>query len=163
MLRFLFLNKSFFFLLYLRQSKQSAFLWYLGLVSSLHSWLFNVAAIIDEMIPSFFYFNCIAWLVHLTLIIRHHPTFYLPCFDKSLDCLAISQKVLDDLLWEVFLLLISVICWESQHNRVYARINLRQVHRVHFRLAMTVKKSTEPPITLLPNQLSPQGKNKHVA
>ena len=112
---------------------------------------------------SFCYFICSAWLVYLTLTIRHHTTFYLPCFDKSLHCLAISQKVLDDLLWEVFLLLISVICWESHHNRVYAHINLRQVHRVHFRLAMTVKKSTEPPITLLPNQQSPQGKNKHLA
>ena len=159
---FLFLNGGF-FLIYLRQNKRSAFLWYLGLVSSLHSWPSNVCS-----------YSLMKWLIILLL--------YLQCMiGVSHSYYSPSSYILPALLWwtsgqsgnfsqstwwsvvRIFLLLISVICWESHHNRVCAHINLRQVHRVHFRLGMTVKKSTEPPITLLPNHLSPQGQNKHLA
>lgn len=146
MLRFLFLNGGF-FLIYLWQNKQSAFLWYLGLVSPLHSWLFNVCSYHwwNDSIIFLFYLHCMIGVSHS----YYSPSSYiLPTLLWWTS--GLSGNFSKSTWWSVvrsFLLLIFVICRESQHNGVCAHINLRQVHRVHFRLAMTVKKSTEPPIT----------------
>ena len=77
---FLFLNGGF-FLIYLRQNKRSAFLWYLGLVSSLHSWPSNVCS-----------YSLMKWLIILLL--------YLQCMiGVSHSYYSPSYYVLPALLW----------------------------------------------------------------